>query len=188
MYAFYLALLSVTVTIHASCTYPTPKNPKEYALITCSGVFVSPNEILTAGHCVSRSRGNQWIKTSDNKSFSVIIQKLDKQTDLALLKVTKPLNHPYVLLGKPLKITDAVYTVNSGADYEGTFNSGFVCNVILDDYKILTLLHNAPLVGGASGSGLFNAKKELIGINVATMKNLSEAVDIYEIQKFLNRR
>ncbi len=188
MHGFYLALLSLTVTIHASCTYPTAHNPKAYDLNTCSGVFVSPNTVLTAGHCVDHSRGHQWIKTSDGVSYSVTIEKLDKHKDLALLKVTKPINHAYTSLGKPANITETVYTVNSGADYEGTFNIGIVNNIIKDEYGTSTLLHNTAIVGGASGSGLFNASRQLVGINVATIKNFSEAVDLYEIQAFLNHR
>ncbi len=186
MASLYLALLSVTVTLHASCTYPTSRNPKAYGLNTCTGVFISPDEVLTAGHCVAHSRGKQWIKTSDNKSFSVKIIKLDKFKDLALLRVTNQINHLYTSLGNPILKSQSVYTVNSGGDYEGTFNSGMVNNIVSEE-GVLTIMHNAAILPGASGSGLFNDKKQLIGLNVATIKGFSEAVDSLEIKIFLGR-
>jgi len=185
----YTALSLITVTVNTSVSSPQLLNPDNYDLATCSGVFVSPSEILTAGHCVKHSRGHQWIKTDEGISYAVTIERTDFIKDLALLKVTKPLNHKYAVLGEPIKITESVFTVNSGQGYDHTFNSGIVNNLIIEEETdILTILHNAQIMPGASGSGLFNAKGELVGINVAMLKTFSEAVDIYEIKSFLRKR
>jgi S1-C subfamily serine protease len=185
----YLALCLLTVTLHVSVPMPKAQDHKYYGLNTCTGVFISPNEILTAGHCVKESRGHQWIKTEENESYSVTVEKLDVKKDLALLKVTKPINHAYVMLGSPAKITDYIFTVNSGDDYEKTYNKGIVNNLVPDeDTGTLLILHNAGILSGASGSGLFNTHNELVGINVMQVRMLSQAVDIYEIKTFLNRR
>ncbi len=183
----YLALAAITVTVHTSVPSPTHQNPHRYGLTTCTGVFVGPDEILTAGHCVSESRGHQWIKTFDNKSISVTIKKLDKHKDLALLKVTKPINHAYTSLGNPVIRGDAVYTVNSGGEFERTYNTGMVNNLITEE-STLTILHSALMMFGASGSGLFNSQCQIVGINVANVQNFSEAVDVREIKAFLDPR
>jgi S1-C subfamily serine protease len=189
MNPIYLALSLVSVTIHTSVPQPSILHPFAYGLNTCSGVFVSPNEVLTAGHCVANSRGHQWVKVEEGVSYEADIERLDKIKDLALLKITKPLNHAYTSLGTPAKIASAVYTVNSGEGYDHTYNSGLVNNVIIDEeYNILTIMHNAIILPGASGSGLFNSDAELIGINVAKLKEFSEAVDLQEIRAFLKRR
>lgn len=188
MNPIYLALSLVSVTIHTSVRQPSILHPFAYGLNTCSGVFVSPNEVLTAGHCVANSRGHQWVKTEEGGSYDAEIERLDKIKDLALLKLPN-IKHSYTLLGNPAKIASAVYTVNSGEGYDHTYNSGLVNNIIIDEeYNILTLLHNAIILPGASGSGLFNSDAELIGINVAKLKEFSEAVDLQEIRAFLKRR
>lgn len=186
MYVLYYALLSFAVTLHVSVKSPTSLHPEHYDLNTCSGVFIAPDEILTAAHCVKHSRGSQWIKTSAGDSYPVAIEKVDEFKDLALLKVKKPINHAYAQIGTPSDIADRVYTVNSGNDYEKTFNTGIVNNLIIDDeFNTASILHNAAIMPGASGSGLFNSEGELVGINVAIMRGFSEAVDLQEIKAFL---
>ena len=186
----YLALASLSVTLHVSDPYPTPKNPNGYALSSCSGVFIGPDLILTANHCISDSRGRQWIKTAEGISYSVSIVKGNKYKDLALLRViaSRPINHAYAQLGTPAVITQDVFTVNSGKGFVQTYARGYVANLIADpDHGTGSILHTAPIMGGASGSGLFDNRGRLIGINTATFPAFSVAVDLTEIQSFLNK-
>lgn len=186
MYSLYLYLASLTVTLHVSVLVPSPMHPDQTGIITCSGVFVSPDEILTNYHCIEESRGFQWVRTYEQKSFSVVVEKKDKDKDLALLKILKPIKHKYVSFGDPVLKTETVYTVNSGGDTANTFNTGIINNIVIDpETKVLSVLHSATYMHGASGSGLFNTKKQLIGLNVAKIDDLMEAIDITEIVTFL---
>lgn len=185
MYSLYLSLALVTVTLHVSTPIPTPKHPHQYGITTCSGVFISPDEILTNNHCIEDSRGHQWVKTFEGSSYPVIIVKVDKERDLALLKVTKLIKHKYASLGNPILITEEVYTVNSGDNYINTFSKGIVSNIIIDNYfGIVSVLHNVIFKHGASGSGLFNKKGKLVGINYL-IDGLMESIDITEVKAFL---
>lgn len=186
----YSALLLVTATLHVSVPAPTLQHPDNYSNNTCTAVFISPNELLTAAHCVRLSRGQQWIKTNENKSLSVIIEKTNYQKDLALLKIKdKNFRHVFAGIGSPVQKADEVYTVNSGEDFEKTFNHGMVNNIIIDDENgTLSILHSATILPGASGSGLFNYKHELIGINTTMIRSFGTAVDVMEINEFLDKR
>ena len=187
--SLYAVLCSFSCLIHISDPNPTAKNPKNYGLSTCSGVFIGPDTVLTANHCVAESRGHQWIKTDDGISYSAIILRKDKIKDLALLKVMNMKNHAYANLGLPTDISQKVYTVNSGHGYEHTYNEGIVNNLFEEeDTNTLQIMHNTLIWPGASGSGLFNSRGELIGINVAVMKGLSAAVDITVVKEFLRVR
>jgi len=187
--SLYTFLVGISVLIHISELSPSIRHPHQYSLSTCSGVFISPNEILTAEHCIEHSRGHQWIKTDDGKTYPVSIEKQDKYKDLALLKINTPIHHKYASLGTPGQITDLVTTVNSSEGLEGTFAEGMINNIIEDEqYGALSILHSAVIAPGASGSGLFNSKGQLIGINTALVKGFSEAVDLLEIRVFLNVR
>lgn len=188
-FSLYAYLCMISVTLHVSVNSPTPKDPKAYDLIGCSGVFISPNEVLTAGHCLSHSRGHQWVKLNDGNSYLAVIEKVDVMKDLGLLKIPKLAAHEYVTFGSPVHVTDKICTVNSGDGYEKTYNEGFVNNLIdEEDTNTLTILHSATIFHGASGSGLFDNRGRLVGINVETIQSLVGAVDLTEINQFLKRR
>ena len=198
IYALILALVSpnmyqdiapMTATVQISVPYPKLMNPKAYGLSTCSAVFISEDTLLTAAHCISDSRGRQWIKTFEGKSYAVKIVKADLKKDLALLKTISPIKHKFARFGQEVQRGDTVYTVNASHGWSRTYTTGIVNNVVIEDEtNVTTILHSASIAGGASGSGLFNAKRELIGINVATIRGFSEAVDIIEIRQFIDSR
>lgn len=186
----YYALALVTATLNISVPAPSPKHPHYYSIAGCTAVFISPNELLTAGHCVAESRGRQWVKTYEGTTYTATILKIDKVRDLALIKIDKPINHVYTSLGPPVERGQDIYTVNSGEWMQNTYNVGIVNNIIIDEDEgnTLNIVHSAVILPGASGSGLFNSKKQLVGINTATLKGLSEATDIKEIRIFLDKR
>lgn len=179
----YLALLLVTATLRVSKNYENG----EPGLSTCSGVFVSDDEFLTARHCLRDSRGHQWVKTPQGQTYSAEIETISKESDLALLYIPNLEKHPYVKLGRPAKITEKIYTVNAGQRLENTYNEGVVCNKIeIFEDEPPMLMHNAAIMGGASGSGVFNKKGQLVGINTRASGEFSLAVDVVDIMNFLD--
>lgn len=180
----YLSAVTLTLQIQA-----TNVRDSQTYLNTCTAVMVSPNTALTAAHCLRRNQsGRMWVKTSDGKSFSAELVHKQSLKDLALIKIHCPPRTVYARLGRPVKRRDRVYTLNSGRGIAGTYGEGIVKNVILEDeyaFETHMIMHSAEISKGASGSGLFNKHRELVGINTLTFGASSEAVDISEIRRFL---
>lgn len=182
-----IALMSaLTLTFHGRMV----SKRGNIGLNTCTAIYVSPHEALTAAHCVAFAAvpERMWVKTDGNKSFSVNVVAKDVINDLALLDIDGPPAKNYAKLAtRPLKKGDRVYLVSSELDFVGTYSEGYIANFVLDTFSETTpvILHTAPIKSGASGSGLFNSHGELIGINVLSAGTLSEAVDIHVVRKFL---
>ena len=182
--SLYLTLSLATLTIYVPSQYRTVTGTMKDSVNICTAVMISKNTALTADHCIEDITGS--IAVEHSKKAIVKIIKKDAVRDLALLQVLK-VNKPYVKLGPEPYITERVYTVNSGQGHENTYDEGIIQNIDKDDpddaqVHIQDSIHIAQ---GASGSGLFNAKGELIGINVISMETGSLAVDTLTIRNFL---
>lgn len=190
-------MASVTITIHAktvdhSLSFESllgiigPQKPK-VVFISCTGVYVAPNTVLTANHCVEDLwKDSLWIKDG-NKTYSAKPVFTNKKRDLALLRVAAP-KHEYTTLGDPLDISDWAYSVNSGYDMIGTFTQGYIENIVNDeDTNELQYVTSLGIAQGASGGGMFNRNGELVGIMVQTLRNapISFAMETSVVQAFL---
>ncbi len=179
-------LTLVSLTVHIQSKSKDMLGNDFIGLSTCSAVWITPTEALTAGHCMAESTGKVWVLDADNKSFSAVVEKLDKKNDLCLLKVKAP-NHIYAELSKDFVVKGQhIYTMNTGNMFIGTYGEGIVSNIIKDpEADTISIIHTAAILAGASGSGLFNARGEVVGINTAMYHNLSNAVDLAELNYFL---
>lgn len=179
----YLSL--ITVTIHISTLSPTPKDPKHYELASCSGVFISNNEVLTAGHCFVQGRNHQWVMTDDNKVYKAKIEKVDFKRDLAVIRLVGIKKHSYAVFGtRKVHRGDHVVTLNSGNDLPDTFNEGVISNLVIEE-GVPMIMHTASIDYGASGSGLYDTHRNLIGLNVLKDSPFAYAVYIDVIREFL---
>lgn len=182
----FLLLCSLTVTIHTSKVYKNHLGEDEIGLSTCTGVFISDNEILTAGHCSEHSRGYQWVLTHEGVSYPAEIIKIDSYRDLALLRVPKIKRHRHTQIKKEAYKTEDVYSVNSGKDFIETYAKGVVQNFVSIDESLPDMtLHSAAILPGASGSGLFDEKGNLVGINTRAAGPFSMAVTTKDILYFM---
>ncbi len=154
---------------------------------TCTAVLLSADIAISANHCVKDVplTGKLTVLGEDNKKYKAHLLYNDDNRDLILIKI----DHKYkswAKLGKMPVKGEKVYTYNSGEDMAGTYNEGIICNIVKDpETGVGELIHNVGILGGASGSGLFNAKGELIGINLFTLHGLAGADDINAVRNFL---
>ena len=165
------------------------------ALMTGSGFFVRPGEVVTNLHVI-RGAGRCEIKTLDGKGkvFPVAgVLAVDDEGDLALLKVEMPADRPraselatvlpdegeqIVVIGNPLKL-------------EGSVTDGIVSAVreVPNVGKIIQI--TAPISHGNSGSPVFNMKGEVVGvvtIKVTNGQNINLAIGVARVAQLLPGR
>jgi len=187
MLKLYLILSLATVTFNIKALHRDIRGKQSLRMFDCTAVYISPTEALTAAHCVRNASNYMWIHDdSANKSYSAEVIYADPQHDLALITAPRATNRPFVNLGTGVVRMDPIYTYNSGDGIPGNWNQGIVSNLIIDpDTNTHQILHTASILSGASGSGLFDKKGHLIGINTMTQGAMAYAVDISEIRAFL---
>jgi len=155
----------------AIATYDGPGE----ALMTGSGFFVRPGEVITNLHVI-RGAHRCEIKTLDGKGkvFPVAgTLAVDEEGDLALLSVDMPPDRPraaelaqalpdegeqIVVIGNPLKL-------------EGSVTDGIVSAVreVPNVGKIIQI--TAPISHGNSGSPVFNMKGQVVGVVTVKVTN-----------------
>jgi S1-C subfamily serine protease len=145
------------------------------ALMTGSGFFVRPGQVVTNLHVIRGSQRSE-IKTLDGKGkvYPVAgILAVDEDGDLALLSVVMPADRPratelatvlpdegeqIVVIGNPLKL-------------EGSVTDGIVSAVreVPNVGKIIQI--TAPVSHGNSGSPVFNMKGQVVGVVTVKVTN-----------------
>jgi hypothetical protein len=169
--------------------------------IRCTGVWLSNDTIITAGHCLISEMpidlpGLDEDEDGDEITVSIIQDevkistfseigeineapkathhgvrlKLDKQLDLALIKVDGVIPpHKNIVLAKHLpEIGDPIVILGHPAGCSFTFQQGYV-SAYRDGLSSLGFTAHimqlqGPIFGGDSGAGIFNAKGEMVGI------------------------
>jgi serine protease Do len=140
-----------------------------------SGVIVdSTGYILTNEHVVGRSVSVK-VTLEDKREFPATVIGVDKQTDLALLKIDAPEALPAARLGNSdrVEVGEWVIAVGNPFGFDRTVSFGIVSGkgrVITDMPSETPLLNNfiqtdAAIDPGSSGGPLVNLKGEVIGIN-----------------------
>jgi hypothetical protein len=117
---------------------------------------------------------------------------VDKRKDIALLKI-KAVSLPYLKLGQSgtAQVGDKLYTLgNPLGVFQNTLSDGILSGIRqMDGYKLFQL--SAPISHGSSGSPVFSAKGEVIGIVESTLsegQNLNFAIPIDYASGMLDTR
>ena len=174
--------------------------------VTCSGVWVSGSEILTANHCVADlAVGDKTsyvvrddVSAADSDEIearrSGRLVARDLVHDLALVRVKLAPAHSVapVLAGDPVA-GEAVATMGHPlAVLVWSYSSGVVAAVRRfapgDDVEQWWVQSTAPISPGNSGGGLFNSRGELVGICHASARgaqNLNLYIHITYVRDFL---
>jgi len=134
-----------------------------------SGFIVSPDGyILTNAHVVEGAESVN-IRLTDRREFRAKVVGVDKQTDVAVLKIdAKTL--PFVRLGKSAEanVGEWVVAIGSPFGFENTVTAGIVSakSRSLPDANYTPFIQTDVAVNpGNSGGPLFNLAGEVIGIN-----------------------
>jgi Flp pilus assembly protein TadD len=169
------ALPDLVRRVKPSVVSVTTYDAKGEALISGSGFFLRPGQVLTNLHVV-RGAQRAEIKTLDGKGRFYAVTGLlgtDEEADLALLSVNVPIerSHP-VTLGTALPDEgERVFVIGNPLRLEGSVSDGIV-SAIRDVPNLGKIIQvTVPISHGNSGSPLFNMKGQVVGIVTVKVTN-----------------
>jgi len=134
-----------------------------------SGFIVDSNGvILTNAHVVNGAQ-EVTVKLTDRRELTAKVVGIDRQTDIAVLKIDAK-DLPTVVLGDSgtTKVGEPVLAIGSPFGFENTATSGIVSakSRSLPDGTYVPFIQTDVAVNpGNSGGPLFNVRGEVIGIN-----------------------
>lgn len=120
---------------------------------TCSGTVVARDVILTAAHCFDAGR-----LTAINGTPANALRMVKDGRDHALVKVDRTFKR-WAVRGKAPQEGETVRWIGNPGGMVRVYRNGYVAQV-----ENGVVLIDAPVFGGDSGSGVFNAKGQLVGV------------------------
>ena len=157
-----------------------------------SGVFVSPEYLITNYHVVKDNLDEVVIGTVDNKAFRADLVGYEPNIDLAVLYV-KGGNFPFLEFEnvENVKIGESVIAVGSPLGLSFSVTQGIISSKQRTGPNGLNiyLQTDAPINPGNSGGPLINLNKKIVAINtwkIANVEGLGFAIksdvakDVYE--------
>ncbi len=140
-----------------------------------TGIVLDPRGYIVTNYHVVDDVQSLRCRLADGTNLNARVIALDKESDLALIKIepTKPL--PLVPLGtaQDLMLAEKVLAIGNAFGYEHTVTTGTVSALKRDvtlnkeiSYKSL-IQTQTPINPGNSGGPLFNKLGEVVGVNVA---------------------
>jgi predicted TPR repeat methyltransferase len=145
------------------------------ALMTGSGFFIRPGEVVTNVHVIEGARRAE-IRTLDGKGKTYPVEGVlasDDEGDLAILSVSLPMERTRQLeLSTAMpEEGESVFIIGNPLRLEGSVSNGIVSAVreVPNLGKIVQT--TAPVSQGNSGSPLFNMKGQVIGIITIKVTN-----------------
>ena len=134
-----------------------------------SGFIVSPDGIVLTNAHVVDGASEVTVKLADRREFKAKVVGVDRQTDVAVLRVAAR-NLPTVKLGDPHKVRVGEWVVAIGSPYgfENTVTAGIVSatsRALPDGTYVPFIQTDAAVNPGNSGGPLFDMRGEVIGIN-----------------------
>jgi serine protease Do len=137
-----------------------------------SGFIIDSSGLVVTNHHVIDGADKIEVQLTDDRVYEVELVGSDERTDLALLRIKKGKNLPFVYFGESssLKVGDHVIAIGNPFGLDHTVTSGIVSakeRVIgagpYDDF----IQTDASINPGNSGGPLFNLRGEVVGINTA---------------------
>lgn len=157
-------------------------------LISGSGFFVRPGEVMTNMHVIKGARRVE-IHTLEGKGRTYPVTgalAIDEEADLALLKVDLPAekSHPLSMTATLPEEGEKIFVIGNPLRLEGSVSDGIVSAIreVPDLGRIIQV--TAPVSHGNSGSPLLNMRGEVIGIvtvKVTNGQNINLALGVSRI-------
>ncbi len=177
--------------------------------IFCASVWISPHNMLTAGHCAAAAVQRYHARsttpefpygfeinyqaTEGGKVFTSYLVKLDLDHDLALLWApTAPTHGSASLALFSPSIGEELHIVGHPGGIPWTYHHGYVAGYRAEDFVDMEIVGpflqvSAPIFGGNSGGGAFDNDGALVGICSFTMRapGTGYFIHLKTIRKFL---
>lgn len=136
-----------------------------------SGFVVAPDGVILTNAHVVEGADEVRVKLTDRREFKGKVVGVDKQTDIAVVRIEAKDLQP-VKLGDPAKIRvgEWVLAIGSPFGFENTVTAGIVSATsrsLPEGTYVPFIQTDAAVNPGNSGGPLFNLRGEVIGINSA---------------------
>lgn len=150
-------------------------NSKNEPLISGSGFFIRPGQVITNLHVIEGAARAE-VRTLDGKGKTYPVTgtlNVDEEGDIALLEVDVPQDRP-----RTVEVTEvlpeegeSIFVIGNPLRLEGSVSNGIVSAVreVPNLGKIIQI--TAPISHGNSGSPLFNMKGQIIGVVTIKVTN-----------------
>ncbi len=160
------------------------------ALMTGSGFFVRPGQVVTNLHVVRGAKRCE-IKTLDGKGKVFPVTgtiAVDEEGDLALLRVATP---PERARSSELATSlpdegETIFVIGNPLKLEGSISDGIVSAVREVPHVGRIIQITAPISHGNSGSPVFNLKGQVVGVvtvKVTNGQNINLAIGSARVEK-----
>ncbi|MGI5971713.1 MAG: S1C family serine protease, partial [Oscillospiraceae bacterium] len=160
------------ISLYADLDYFTSDAPGKGG----SGFFISSDGLAVTNYHVIADMHYGRITTSDGSVFPVLgVVWYDVDKDLAVIQVSRAsadgktiASFPYLTLGAPASVGQAVYALGSPLGLSGSFSAGIVSNVSREISGYQYIQFDAAISSGSSGGVLLNEYCEVIAITSAS--------------------
>ncbi len=155
-----------------------------------SGFNISPDGLIVTNRHVVENSNAITICFPDGSVHKGTVKELITQTDLALLTINGE-DLPYLTLADDLpKEGDEVVFIGNPLGFEWVISQGqFIRYVQLNSQDPIQYLYiEGPVRSGSSGSPVFNAQNQVVGIIFASIQdqtNTGLAIPVSELKKYL---
>ena len=168
---------------------------------TGSGVLISPDGYIVTNNHVIEDGDEYEVTLFDKSEYKAELVGKDPSTDLALLKIEREIESPYLPFGNSdsLRVGEWVLAVGNPFNLSTTVTAGIVSakgrtiDILQGKNTIESFIQtDAAINPGNSGGALVNTNGELVGINTAIItrtgryEGYSFAVPVNLVSKVIN--
>lgn len=144
--------------------------------IFCSGTWIGPETVLTAGHCL-KGQVIVYVRSNPGESPMIAFPVRVSTTDLGLLSVpgARLTTHGQAPVGPEPKVGDQLESLNNTWRMENSYMRGYVGGYQVNtDQETGQLFMQAmlPASSGASGSAAFDSEGRIVGVCSWKFRNL----------------